>query len=423
MFLGVGSGTHGEQTARALVGIEEVLLERRPDLVVVAGDVNSTLAGALAAVKLDVPIAHLEAGLRSFDRAMPEEHNRLLTDHLSDVLLVHSEEAIDEPRSARGSTPELVHFVGNTMIDSVFAHVDTARAEEPWEELGVEPGGYALVTLHRPALVDDPANSLRGTRRRSIDARGDMPVLFPVHPRTLRISSSSGYNDAIARRGRHPESRSATWPSSGSRPTPRFVAYRLRRRAGGDLRARRPLLHAARLDRATGDGRARDEHCARRQAGSDREIPRCSSAAKPRRVPLWDGPAGARAAEVLLTVPQLGARSRLRTRGDRARRPLVVAQALLFGRLVGTDTDYDEGVYLTSVDALDHGQQLGGGRLRAAAAGLLPLAAPRLARRRGQRPTASTGGWSPSRSQPVLRRTCSAGLSRARSPGSSRARY
>ncbi len=104
VFLGVGSGTHGEQTAKALVGIEQVLLERRPDLVVVPGDVNSTLAGALAAAKLHIPVAHLEAGLRSFDRTMPEEHNRLLTDHLSDVLLLHSESAFDN-LDARGDRP------------------------------------------------------------------------------------------------------------------------------------------------------------------------------------------------------------------------------------------------------------------------------------------------------------------------------
>ena len=103
-FLGVGPGTHGEQTAKALVGIERVLLEREIDLCVVAGDVNSTLAGALAAVKLGVPLAHIESGLRSFDRAMPEEHNRVLTDHVSDILLAHSEEAIIEP-PARGDRP------------------------------------------------------------------------------------------------------------------------------------------------------------------------------------------------------------------------------------------------------------------------------------------------------------------------------
>ena len=125
-FLGVGPGTHGEQTAKALVGIERVLIEREIDLCVVAGDVNSTLAGALAAVKLGVPIAHIESGLRSFDRAMPEEHNRVLTDHLSDILLAHSEEAITNLQ--REGITSGVHLVGNTMIDSLLEHLDTARA-------------------------------------------------------------------------------------------------------------------------------------------------------------------------------------------------------------------------------------------------------------------------------------------------------
>jgi UDP-N-acetylglucosamine 2-epimerase (non-hydrolysing) len=182
VFLGVGSGTHGEQTAKALVGIEAVLLEQRPDLVVVPGDVNSTLAGALAAAKLDVPIAHLEAGLRSFDRTMPEEYNRLLTDHMSDVLLVHSESAFDN-LEREGIDLARAHFVGNTMIDSVLAHLERARAQEPWRELGVEPGTYGLVTLHRPALVEDPAK-LTATIEALRRLADSYPVVFPVHPRT-----------------------------------------------------------------------------------------------------------------------------------------------------------------------------------------------------------------------------------------------
>ena len=123
-FLGVGPGTHGEQTAKALVGIERVLIEREIDLCVVAGDVNSTLAGALAAVKLGIPIAHIESGLRSFDRAMPEEHNRVLTDHVSDILLAHSEEAITNLQ--REGITSGVHLVGNTMIDTLLEHLDTS---------------------------------------------------------------------------------------------------------------------------------------------------------------------------------------------------------------------------------------------------------------------------------------------------------
>ena len=155
VFLGVGSGRHGEQTARTLMAVEEVLVDAPPDLLVVAGDVNSTLAAALAAVKLHIPVAHIESGLRSFDERMPEEHNRKLTDHLSSVLLAHSASAL-ENLEREGIAADRVHLVGNTMIDSLVAHRQRALALAPWEALWSEPGGFALVTLHRPALVDDP---------------------------------------------------------------------------------------------------------------------------------------------------------------------------------------------------------------------------------------------------------------------------
>jgi UDP-N-acetylglucosamine 2-epimerase (non-hydrolysing) len=199
VFLGVGSGTHGEQTARALVGIEEVLLERRPDLVVVPGDVNSTLAGALAAAKLDIRLAHLEAGLRSYDRRMPEEHNRLVADHLSSILLAHSASAVDN-LEREGIERSLVHLVGNTMIDSLLSHLDAARAAEPWRELGVEPGGYALVTLHRPALVDEPALlSATVTGLKELARTG--PVVFPVHPRTHVQLQALGHEASLRSAG------------------------------------------------------------------------------------------------------------------------------------------------------------------------------------------------------------------------------
>jgi UDP-N-acetylglucosamine 2-epimerase (non-hydrolysing) len=182
VYLGVGSGSHAEQTARALVGVEGVLLEHRPELVVVAGDVNSTLAGALAAAKLEIPVAHIESGLRSFDPTMPEEHNRKLTDHLSSVLLAHSQSALDN-LAAEGIPGDRVHLVGNTMIDSLLEHVDAARAREPWRELGVSPGEFGLVTLHRPALVDDP-DLLRVTLDGLSELARSVPLVFPVHPRT-----------------------------------------------------------------------------------------------------------------------------------------------------------------------------------------------------------------------------------------------
>ena len=182
VFLGVGSGTHAHQTARTLVAVEELLLELRPDLLVVAGDVNSTLAAALAAVKLHIPVAHIESGLRSFDERMPEEHNRKLTDHLSSVLLTHSESAL-ENLEREGIDQTRIHLVGNTMIDSVFEHLPRALEAEPWRVHGVPENGYALVTLHRPSLVDDPAllsATVAGLERLALG----IPTIFPVHPRT-----------------------------------------------------------------------------------------------------------------------------------------------------------------------------------------------------------------------------------------------
>ena len=191
-FLGVGSGSHAEQTAKALVGVERVLRERETDLCVVAGDVNSTLAAALAAAKSGVRLAHIEAGLRSFDRTMPEEHNRKLTDHLSDILLTHSAEA-NENLAREGIASGSVHFVGNTMIDSLLRHVDRAREGRPWESFGVEPGTYGLVTLHRPALVDD-VHRLAAVTDALIGLARQLPVIFPLHPRTLaRLEASGGH--------------------------------------------------------------------------------------------------------------------------------------------------------------------------------------------------------------------------------------
>jgi UDP-N-acetylglucosamine 2-epimerase (non-hydrolysing) len=180
--LSVGSGSHAEQTARALVELEQLLLELRPDLVVVPGDVNPTFAAALAAAKLNIPVCHLEAGLRSFDTTMPEEHNRRLTDHLSSLLLTHSEDAnlnlLDE-----GIDPTKLAFVGNTMIDTLLANVEKARALEAWRDFGLESRNYVLVTLHRPALVDDPG-LMRRTLRGLEEIAYELPVVFPVHPRT-----------------------------------------------------------------------------------------------------------------------------------------------------------------------------------------------------------------------------------------------
>lgn len=190
VFLGVGSGTHGAQTAKALAASERVFMERSPDLVVVAGDVNSTLAAALAASKLGIPIAHVESGLRSFDWTMPEEINRVLTDRLSDLLFTHSPEAI-ENLEAEGVDAERIRFVGNTMIDSLRRFEPMARERRAWEGFGVERGRYVLITLHRPSNVDMPDQLERIVEALSSLAR-HTGVLFPVHPRTLARLDESG---------------------------------------------------------------------------------------------------------------------------------------------------------------------------------------------------------------------------------------
>jgi len=180
--LAVGSGNHGEQTAKALDGLERVFLDLRPDVVLVPGDVNSTLAAALAAVKLQIPVCHLESGLRSFDWAMPEEHNRRLTDHVSSLLLTHCEDA-RENLAAEGIDDGRVAFVGNTMIDSLMASLPGALERAAYARLGLKPRGYLLVTLHRPALVDQ-ADLLARTVAAIAELGARIPVVFPVHPRT-----------------------------------------------------------------------------------------------------------------------------------------------------------------------------------------------------------------------------------------------
>jgi UDP-N-acetylglucosamine 2-epimerase (non-hydrolysing) len=180
-MLEVGSGSHAQQTARVMERLEPVLAEERPDLVIVPGDVNSTLAAALSAAKMQVPVAHIESGLRSFDRTMPEELNRIVTDQLSTQLYIHSPEANDNLH-AEGIPAERIHLVGNTMIDTLVALEERFRAAGSAGRLGLEPGRYALVTLHRPALVDGPL--LAETIERLAALAREMPVVFPVHPRT-----------------------------------------------------------------------------------------------------------------------------------------------------------------------------------------------------------------------------------------------
>jgi UDP-N-acetylglucosamine 2-epimerase (non-hydrolysing) len=180
--LGVGSGSHAQQTALVMQRFEPVVLRERPDWVLVVGDVNSTLACALVCSKLGVRVAHVEAGLRSRDRSMPEEINRLLTDQLSDLLLTPSEDA-DRNLLAEGVPRERVRLVGNVMIDSLLKHLALAEASDARERLGVAGSDYAVVTLHRPSNVDDPA-TLRRLLRALARVGRRLRVVFPAHPRT-----------------------------------------------------------------------------------------------------------------------------------------------------------------------------------------------------------------------------------------------
>ena len=178
--LDVRSASHARQTAEIMVRVEPVLLDRRPDVVLVYGDVNSTMAAALVCAKLQIPIGHVEAGLRSHDRTMPEEINRRVTDQLADVLFTPSADG-DENLGREGVPPERIHRVGNVMIDSLVRCLPIATPPEP-DGL---PETYALCTLHRPSNVDDPA-ALARVVGVLIDIASDLPVLFPVHPRTRR---------------------------------------------------------------------------------------------------------------------------------------------------------------------------------------------------------------------------------------------
>jgi UDP-N-acetylglucosamine 2-epimerase (non-hydrolysing) len=182
-MLEVGSGSHATQTARTMERLEPVLEEEKPDLVMAPGDVNSTLAAVLTAAKMHIPVAHIESGLRSFDRTMPEEVNRIVADEFSEYLFLHSDEAIENLR-AEGIGDERMHFVGNTMIDTLVALEERFRAVGSAGKLGVEPGKYMLVTLHRPALVD--GDLLPETVRQLTELGREMPVVFPVHPRTRK---------------------------------------------------------------------------------------------------------------------------------------------------------------------------------------------------------------------------------------------
>lgn len=207
--LGVGSGSHAKQTAEVMVRFEEYVLEQRPDLVLVVGDVNSTIACALVATKLHVPVVHVEAGLRSFDRAMPEEVNRILTDSISDRLYVTERSGL-ENLAAEGVDPDRVAFTGNVMIDTLLRNRELAEKSDVLERLELTSKEYGIVTMHRPSNVDSP-EILSGIWGALARVSEEVELIFPVHPRTrarieallaerparIRLVEPAGYLDFL----------------------------------------------------------------------------------------------------------------------------------------------------------------------------------------------------------------------------------
>lgn len=198
-YLGVGSASHARQTAEIMVALENNFGATRPDLVIVFGDVNSTIAAAIVAAKQGVKLAHVEAGLRSFDNSMPEEINRVVTDRLSDILFVTEQSGIDNLRR-EGVTPDKINFAGNIMIDSLVSNLKISQESRILDELGLAPKEYSVLTLHRPSNVDNPGKlaSLFETLQ-TIGRR--IPVIFPCHPRTLKEAGSAGLIDKFGSSG------------------------------------------------------------------------------------------------------------------------------------------------------------------------------------------------------------------------------
>ncbi len=206
VHLGIGSGTHAQQTGHVMIAFEQVLLAEKPDLVIVVGDVNSTLACALTAVKMHTPVAHVEAGLRSFDRTMPEEINRIVTDAVADYLFTPSPDG-DENLLREGVPKEKIYLVGDIMIDTLLFNLEQAKETDILQRLGLQGPNeketrnngirpYALLTLHRPSNVDDPqtfGRILDGLRH----VAAKIPVLFPIHPRTRKQIAAFGLEDAF----------------------------------------------------------------------------------------------------------------------------------------------------------------------------------------------------------------------------------
>jgi len=197
IYLGVGSGSHAAQTAQIMIELEQVMLAQRPDLVVVVGDVNSTLAASIVAAKLWIPVAHVEAGLRSFDRTMPEEINRILTDTIAELLFVTEPSGVQN-LIHEGIAADKIHFVGNVMIDSLSEHLKKAQQSPILEQLNISERGYSLITLHRPGNVDQ-AESLTKIFTAIETIQEKIKIIFPVHPRTRRMINDFGFEGRITR--------------------------------------------------------------------------------------------------------------------------------------------------------------------------------------------------------------------------------
>ena len=293
--LEVGSGTHAEQTAGVLIGTEQDLLAHPADMVMVPGDVNSTMGAALAATKLHIAVAHIESGLRSRDWGMPEEVNRVVTDRVSDLLLCTSEEAV-ENLAAEGITGDGVQLVGNTMIDSLFRLLEGVDRPALLERNGLEARNFVLVTLHRPALVDDP-ELLGPTMEVLASLAESMPVVFPVHPRTrarlegmgyaasgkVTLAESMDYTDFI---GLEAEARLVVTDSGGVQEETTVLGipcltYR--------TTTERPITVELGTNELVGLDPQSLREAAERVLGT-------AAPADPPQIPLWDGQAGPRAA-------------------------------------------------------------------------------------------------------------------------------
>jgi len=296
--LEVGSGTHAEQTAGVLIAFESYLAEREVDAVVVVGDVNSTIACAMAAVKLHVPVAHVEAGLRSRDWTMPEEVNRVLTDRISRWLFTTSADA-DENLAAEGVPAEWVHLVGNVMIDTLLSNIDRARerGDKVRERLGLD-GAYGLMTLHRPSNVDEAA-SLRALLGVLGEIAADVPLLFPAHPRTasqlrefgvelpdaVRVIEPLGYLDFI---GLMDRAAIVLTDSGGVQEETSVLGVPC-------LTLRENTERPVTCDLGTNQLVGTDPDAILRAAKAALDSPTA-----PAQIPLWDGQAAGRIAEVLV---------------------------------------------------------------------------------------------------------------------------